>query len=257
MAHLTTRFFANTLGMCARCEVLLPDRPQPGRPIPTLYLLHGQSDDETIWMRRSAIERYAGAYYLAVVMPFGDRSYYSDRPDGTRYFSYIAEELPSIMESYFPLDKSRSGRFIAGLSMGGFGTFKTALNFPERYAAAAGMSSVCDLEWIRKSSPALFAGNFGEGYRVAPPNDLFAAASAVANLPRESRPRLFQYCGVEDFLYADNVRFRDHLTSLGLLDHWEEGPGGHSWENWDARIQNILKWLPLSENIRKTDAIGI
>ena len=78
MTHSTIRFFADTLGKCTQCEVLLPDRPDPARPVPALYLLHGLSDDQSIWMRRTAIELYAGGLYLAVVMPNGDRSFYSD-----------------------------------------------------------------------------------------------------------------------------------------------------------------------------------
>ena len=78
MTHLTVRLFADTLGKFTQCEILLPDRPDRDRPLPTLYLLHGLSDDNTIWMRRTALERYAGAYRLAVVMPDGARSFYSD-----------------------------------------------------------------------------------------------------------------------------------------------------------------------------------
>ena len=257
MTHSTVRFFADTLGKYTQCEVLLPDRPDPGRPVPALYLLHGLSDDQSIWMRRTAIELYAGGLYLAVVMPNGDRSFYSDLRDGSRYFSYLAEELPGLMESYFPLSRERSGRFVAGLSMGGWGAFKAALDRPDRYAAAAGLSSVCDLKWLREGNPALYAANFGADYEPAPPNDHFAAAERVAALPPAERPALFQYCGEDDFLWSDNLRFRDHLRSLGLDPRWEQGPGGHSWTNWDERIRHVLAWLPLSENVAKTGSIGV
>ena len=257
MTHATVRFFADTLGKFTQCEVLLPDRPDPARPVPTLYLLHGLSDDQTIWMRRTAIELYAGGLYLAVVMPNGDRSFYSDLRDGSRYFAYLTEELPGLMESYFPLARDRAGRFVAGLSMGGWGALKAALNRPDRYAAGAGLSSVCDLSWIRRERNPIFDAAFGPDYVPAPPNDLFAAAERVAALPPGERPALFQYCGVEDFLWKDNLRLRDHLRALGLALHWEEGPGGHSWTNWDERIRHVLAWLPLSENTTKTGSIGV
>jgi len=257
MTHATLRFFADTLGKYTQCEVLLPDRPDPARPIPALYLLHGLSDDQTIWMRRTALELYAGGKYLAVVMPNGDRSFYSDLADGSRYFAYVTEELPRLAESYFPLARERAGRFIAGLSMGGWGALKSALAFPERYAAAAGLSSVCDLAWLRTFRPDLYAANFGADGTPLPPNDLFEAARRVAALPAAERPALFQYCGVEDDLFADNVRLRDHLRALGIGPHWEEGPGGHSWVNWDERIRHVLDWLPLSENTARTGSIGV
>ena len=59
------------------------------------------------------------------------------------------------------------------------------------------------------------------------------------------RPALYQWCGTEDFLHADNVRFRDRATALGLALTSEEGPGGHEWACWDAQIQRVLDWLPL------------
>lgn len=257
MTHATIRLFADTLGKFTQCEVLLPDRPQPGRPIPALYLLHGLSDDNTIWMRRTALERYAGSRYLAIVMPDGDRSFYSDMIDGSRYYAYVTDELPRLMEATFPLARERSGRFVAGLSMGGWGAFKAALNLPGRYAAAAGLSSVCDLRWVMKGHPDLYASIFGGNYEPSPPNDLFAAASALARRPAAERPALFQYCGTEDFLFADNVKLRDHFASLHLQVRWEQGPGGHTWDNWDERIRHVLDWLPLSENRFKTGSIGV
>jgi S-formylglutathione hydrolase FrmB len=41
----------------------------------SLYLLHGLSDDQTIWIRRTSIERYANEYGICVIMPFGGRYY--------------------------------------------------------------------------------------------------------------------------------------------------------------------------------------
>ena len=257
MAFLNTHFFANSLGMCTRCNVLLPDRPQADRPIPTLYLLHGLSDDETIWMRRSSIELFANRYYLAVVMPCGDRSFYSDLPNGSNYFQYVSEELPSLMESYFHLRTDREGRFIAGLSMGGFGALKTAFAHPDKYAAVGAMSAVCDIAWVKNVRGPLYPSIFGTQDQTNSVNDLFAQSARVAALPKERQPRIFQYCGVEDFLWQDNLRLRDHLRDLGFEHHWEQGPGGHCWENWNTQIQNILAWLPLDENKTRTGAIGI
>jgi putative tributyrin esterase len=59
------------------------------------------------------------------------------------------------------------------------------------------------------------------------------------------KPKLYQWCGQEDFLYADNVAFRDQAQTLGLPLTYEEGPGGHDWPEWDHQIQRVLAWLPL------------
>jgi putative tributyrin esterase len=57
------------------------------------------------------------------------------------------------------------------------------------------------------------------------------------------QPRLYQWCGTEDFLYQDNLVFRDHDARLGLGLTYEEGPGTHEWQYWDTQIQRVLEWL--------------
>ena len=75
--------------------------------MPVLYLLHGRSDDETAWLRWSAIERHATEHGIAVVMPNAGRSFYTDQVVGYDYFSFISEELPRVMQGFFPLSASR------------------------------------------------------------------------------------------------------------------------------------------------------
>lgn len=99
---------------------------------PVLYLLHGLSDDHTIWHRRTSIERYVSALGLAVVMPNVGKSFYTDMANGGNYFTFITEELPTLVQSYFPVSAKREDNFIAGLSMGGYGAFKVALSCPEK-----------------------------------------------------------------------------------------------------------------------------
>ncbi len=85
---------------------------------------------------------------------------------------------------------------------------------------------------------------FGEANALADsPNELFYLAAQIVEQSRP-RPSLYQWCGTEDFLYADNTHFREHTESLGLAVTYEEGPGGHEWSCWDAQIQRVLAWLP-------------
>jgi len=79
MALVTCDFFSHALGLSTsfRAVVPQPEKPDPRKRWPCLFLLHGLSDDHTIWMRRTSIERYAAAYDLAVVMPAVGRSFYA------------------------------------------------------------------------------------------------------------------------------------------------------------------------------------
>jgi S-formylglutathione hydrolase FrmB len=133
--------------------------------------------------------------------------------------------------------------------MGGYGAFKWAMACPERFAAAASLSGVLDLAHEPPGEdPEREAGLrlvFGDLDRLAgSPNDLFYLARKLAQRSGP-KPKLYQCCGVDDFLYSQNVRFRKQAQSLALDLTYEEGPGDHDWAYWDQQIQRVLDWLPL------------
>ncbi|CAK4845605.1 unnamed protein product [Aphanomyces euteiches] len=214
---------------------------------PTLYLLHGLSDDHSIWMRRTSIERYAAELGIAVVMPSVHRSFYADMANGMKFWTFISEELPAIARSFFPLSEKREDNFVAGLSMGGFGAFKLALNHPEQYAAAASLSGALIAENIYNLSSADAELIYKDRASIkGSSSDLLAVAERLAK-SNQPKPLLYQICGTEDFLYEDNKQFREHVETLDLSLKYIEGPGDHSWAFWDEHIQQVLKWLPLSK----------
>jgi putative tributyrin esterase len=251
-------FFSNLLVSRCTINVLLPQR-KPGdpqhkyrAPFKVLYLLHGHSDDHTAWQRWTSIERYVEGLNLAVIMPAVQNSFYTDMAHGAKYFTFLAEELPAILRDLFPLSTKREHTFVAGLSMGGYGAFKLALSRPDLYAAAASLSGAVDIREVVKphddpENEAWLENMrtvFGDLKKVpGGPHDLFALARQLSG--SSLKPRLFQYCGTDDFLYADNLRFRDFIRPLGFDYTYEETPGDHNWKYWDAEIQKVLAWLPL------------
>jgi putative tributyrin esterase len=257
MALIHCHFFSQVLGLMSSLSVILPD-PGPlevgitpkirQERYPTLYLLHGLSDDHTVWLRRTSIERYVEDLNLAVVMPAVQRSFYTDMITGERYWTFISEEVPAVARHFFPLSEVRNENYVAGLSMGGYGAFKLALTHPERYAAAASLSGTLDVARLARAEQAAGQSElkhiFGEANALAgSPNDVFHLAAQIVKQSRP-RPGLFQWCGTQDFLYADNMNFLEHTESLGLAVTYEEGPGGHDWSCWDAQIRRVLAWLP-------------
>ncbi|MGG1552637.1 alpha/beta hydrolase [Paenibacillus ferrarius] len=254
MAFFDCHFHSDALGVAATMNVILPQpstsqigmaAQKHGVKHPTLLLLHGLSDDHSIWMRRTSIERYASKHGIAVVMPAVNRSFYTDMAYGPKYWTFISEELPVIARSFFPLAEERELNYVAGLSMGGYGALKLALTHPDRYAAAASLSGVVDIANRMHAFPQDAMLIFGEGAEVrGTASDLFHLAEQVVRSSQPS-PQLYQICGTEDFLYEDNVRFRDYLRSIGLEAKYEEEPGQHEWGFWDRHIQNVLEWLPL------------
>lgn len=260
MALIHCDFFSEVLGISTSMCVILPQntRSQIGmagsekkEKYPTLYLLHGLSDDHTIWQRRTSIERYVADLGLAVVMPAAGRSFYTDMKHGYKYFTFISEELPEIARQFFPLSEKREDTFAAGLSMGGYGAFKLALSCPDKYAAAASLSGAVDMGARFNSNEVLdtteFENIFGDLNSFdGSKNDLYALAKKVL-ASGSPKPKLYQCCGTEDFLYEDNKRFKKFIEGTDFDYTYEEGPGVHEWAYWDAEIQKVLKWLPIKK----------
>ncbi|HEY3341790.1 MAG TPA: alpha/beta hydrolase-fold protein, partial [Anaerolineae bacterium] len=138
MAVLTIEFRSEALGKSTRIKVLLNQNARP--PYPTFYLLHGLSDDESIWTRRTSIERYAEKYPFLIVMPDGERSWYCDSRIG-RFESYISQELVTFIDKLFPTRKLARYRAIGGLSMGGYGALKLGVKFPRVFGSITAHSS--------------------------------------------------------------------------------------------------------------------
>src|SRR4051812_40906425 len=101
MPFCELRYFSDALRMQTAADVLLPDK-RFAPPYHVMFLLHGLSDDHTIWMRRTSIERYVQDLPLIVVMPNGGRGFYCDAVEGFKYNTAIAYELPELIRNYFP-----------------------------------------------------------------------------------------------------------------------------------------------------------
>ncbi len=263
MAWMECRFRSEVLQLSTAASVLLPrngeadenadrnrDDATGDSGFPTLWLLHGLSDDHTAWLRRTSLERYVGSHNLAVVMPAVHRSFYNDMHSGLRYWTFLSEELPTLMRSWFRLSAERSDNFVAGLSMGGYGAFKWALRRPELFTAAASLSGALDMATHVRTGERVdreeWRWMFGEPEQVrGSDNDLLALLDRIAARPGAC-PSLYQCCGTGDFLYQHNLTFRDRARKLSLPLTYEEHAGeGHEWGYWDRMIQRVLAWLPL------------
>lgn len=248
MALLEFNFRSQALDKYAGAYVILPEyfemQAHEGN-IKTLYLLHGLHDDYTKWLRRSNIDLYARDAGIAVVIPDGDVSFYTNNIYQERYYDFLTEELPEIIHTTFPyLSSAREDNLIAGLSMGGFGAMKAALNHPDRYCAAASFSGALDLiPMLDMEDTDMIRIIFETAEKVrGTENDLPYLVSRLKNEGADI-PRLYISCGTEDFLYEINKGFEKHLKEIGVPHTFEEWPGGHDWYFWDESIKHALKWF--------------
>jgi putative tributyrin esterase len=253
MALITCDFFSESLEFGQSMTVVLPQATQAqvgvtpasgddGDDPPVLYLLHGMSDDHTAWLRYTSIERYATAAGLAVVMPAVARSFYTDEAHGHAYWSFVADELPEIVSSFFRVSARPERTYVAGLSMGGYGAIKLALARPRRYAAAASLSGALDI--VRRAAEPLRGDEMHDRIFGGPPrpeHDLFALVDGAAP---DGVPPLHISCGTEDRLLEDSREFVRRAEGKGFEVTSDFPPGDHEWGLWDRVIQDVIDWFP-------------
>ncbi len=245
MIYLRCDYSSQALKMITSLIVLLPEE-KPLSEVPVVYLLHGLTDNCSGWTRYSSVERYAREHGVAVVMPEVQRSFYTDMEQGVNYFTYVSKELPEFCGRVFGLSRERGLNYIMGLSMGGYGTLKCALTYPEQYAACACFSAVTDIAGRIANAPECerneFRAIFGADLEVPDSCDLFALTGKAEV---DKLPKIYMTCGEQDTLYPENVRLTALLAEKGAdftFEHWE---GVHSWEFWDRSIRQAMdRFLP-------------
>lgn len=273
MSLLTYTFESQYLNGNTQVSVILPDKPRgvtpaefysSGKRYKVLWLLHGTCGDNMDWVRRTNIELYATEKNLVVVMPSALNSNYSNWEDtmlGYNMYDYLTEELMPLIYGWLPVSDKREDNFIAGLSMGGRGAIKYAVNHPEKFAAAAVLSaSAIDLTRMKHGDPNLLLDldnprtittlrNAG-GYEAFVSSNENVWAILDEKVKTGELPRLMFACGEEDaVLYGLYCDFRKHAEEIGLDAHWYSLPGyGHEWRFWDLGIQEALRFFGLDEN---------
>lgn len=260
MAFLQVNCFSNTLDMQVMLNVILPqqthkkvgtDSVGQTSDVPVLYLLHGMGGNHSVWERRTSIERYVDAYGLAVIMPATDHGWYTDTTYDMNYWTYIAEELPALCRELFPqLTKKRERTFVAGLSMGGYGAVKLGLRKPENFSRVASLSGALCFTDDPAPLLALRNRNYWEGI-FGPLEELGTSMEnplhLLSQVDPQRAPEFFICCGTEDDLLPVNHYFVHQAQEKGFSVTYEEGPGIHNWDFWDAWLPRVLEWLPLDK----------
>ena len=255
MAFLQVQFFSKTLVVASTINVILPETDQGigieaserKQELPkVLYLLHGYSDDHSIWMRRTSIERYAAEHNLAVIMPAVNHSFYCNEVHGERYWDYVSEELPGIVRSFFRISDRPEDTYVAGLSMGGYGAMRLALTYPGRFAAAGSFSGAVDLAYmienINNHGKEEYERVFGDMTIKESENDTMYLLRKNAAAPK--KPKLYVSCGTADFLYPLHQRFVPALRENGWdVTSYEEPEATHEWGFWDRQIKTFIDFM--------------
>ena len=268
MSIATMNFESQYLYSNHEVSIILPNKPRnidakdyynSDRKFKVLWLLHGTFGDHTDWIRRTKIEVYAGEKDLIVVMPSALNSNYSNWDKsmlGFGMYDYLTEELMPIVYNWLPASDKREDNFIAGLSMGGRGTIKYAVNHPDKFAAAAVLSAApVDFHTMDFQGDDPLASRMRGMIENAGGLDAFMGSSEnvwdiIDSLADSGRlPRLLFACGTADTMIYENMKiFEKHAKKIGLnAKFWTLEGYRHEWRFWDLAIEHALDFFGLED----------
>ena len=230
MAHLTINFRSKALGMPVMLDVLMP---QGRGGYKTLYLLHGAGGDHTSWVLNTRIADYVNNRNIAVVMPSGKNRFYVNNEYGKNFYTYITEELVSQCEQWFDISRKAEDRYIAGMSMGGYGAVYAGLKKPSMYNTVFSYSGLLNiLERYDKPQGIDMFPVFGTRQQLIDNNyDLYTLINQAENVQTK-------------YVIACEA-----LTNGGIPNVYRESPGAHDFAYWDYCIEQTVKYICGEESL--------
>jgi S-formylglutathione hydrolase FrmB len=229
-------------------SVILPESYSgSARRYPVLYLLHGYTAHYADWVVRSGIRQHARRYEEIIVMPEAGDSWYVNNSANPKlaWQDYFIYDVIPYVDHHFRTVAARSGRALAGTSMGGYGALLLGLKYRGLFAAAASLSGVvtsADPSFEQfvtdEAAKRVIEGDFGAfGSPTRDENDLF---KLVRHVPPSEAPQLYLSIGASDKYLGTNRDFVKLLASLGVPYYYRELPGGHEWSVWGPELERVL-----------------
>lgn len=238
---------------------LPPDYEISQRSYPVLYLLHGAGDDQTGWVQFGEVLTITDeaiksgmATAMIIVMPdanTGKRGYVNDVKGDWRYEDFFFQEFMPFIEKEYRIKTDKRYRAIAGLSMGGEGTFIYALHHPELFSAACPLSAATGPKNLDElTNYRLWQGV--EGIKDADKESYFKRYSVldlIKNMPDDKKKTVRWYidCGDDDFLYEGNSLVHIAMRQKDIPHEFRIRDGVHSWTYWRASLPKVLEFVSM------------
>ena len=236
---------------------LPPDYDSSRRSYPVLYLLHGYTDDHTGWIQFGEVLRIADKAILngestamIIVMPDADTGQvgYTNAISGKwNYEDFFFEEFIPHVEDRFRIKKNKRFRAIAGLSMGGGGSFIYALRRPDLFSSAAALSASLGPQNLEEMKDFAYLG-----YTISNYNQKDFEHYSNRNNPLQlekmetkdlNSVRWYIDCGDDDFLYKSNNLMHIKMREKRVKHEFRIRDGGHSWSYWRASLPKVLEFI--------------
>lgn len=252
------RHHSSALQCDMQFAVYLPPMAETKR-CPVLYWLSGLTCTEQNFITKSGAQRYAAEHGIILVVPdtsprgadvpddpatdlgqgagFYVNAHEHPWKDNYRMEMYVAEELPAIMASSFPVTDVAA---ISGHSMGGHGALTLALRYPGHYRSVSAFSPIVapsQVPWGRKA----FQAYFGEDMETWRSHDAVAlihdGAEKIAMLVDQGLDDEFLTEQLKPHLLEAACEARDFPLTLNLRPGYD-----HSYYFVASFIGEHIKW---------------
>ncbi len=243
MATIKLNYKSETLKKTVELFCYLPTDTKNFKEVKgVVTLLHGIYGNCNDWQIYSSACLYAAENSLALVCPNAENSFYTDMVYGSNYATFMQKELPYIIENILHLPTNREKNMIAGLSMGGYGAFVTALRNPQNYFAAASFSGALapELALVNPQAQAFkpfFVPVYGENLEFKEEYHLVSLCKKMQQLQPNDKVQLLATCGLQDeegyHILSQNKYFESEIKKLDVDCKFEYSNGLHEWSFWD------------------------
>lgn len=237
---------------------LPPDYQTSQRSYPVLYLLHGSGDDQTGWVQFGEVLHIADQAIgegtctpMIIVMPdanTGQRGYFNTPEGNWNYEDFFFEELMPFVEKEYRIKGEKRYRAVAGLSMGGGGTFIYALHHPELFSSACPLSAAVGP--LSPGETKAYLEKRRDGATVTDEQatlyyQRYSVLNLIQNMPPENRTAVRWYidCGDDNFLYEGNSLVHIAMRKKEIPHEFRIRDGGHSWSYWRSALPEVLRFV--------------
>jgi enterochelin esterase-like enzyme len=235
---------------------LPPDYETSQRSYPVLYLLHGAGDDQTGWVQFGEVQwiadkaiREGTATPMIIVMPdanTGQRGYFNDIKGEWRYEDFFFQELMPYVEKTYRIKGEKRYRAVAGLSMGGGGSFMYALHHPELFSSACPLSA-----YIGPLNAEEVKSRLNQMNIKATDEEIEAyfkkhnALSLINDMPVDQVKSVRWYidCGDDDFLFEGNSLVHIAMRKKQIPHEFRIRDGAHNWTYWRESLPEVLRFV--------------
>lgn len=235
---------------------LPPDYETSQRSYPVLYLLHGGGDDQTGWVQFGEVLhitdkaiREGVATPMVIIMPdakTGQMGYFNNLKNDWRYEDFFFDEFMPFVEKTYRIKSEKRYRAVAGLSMGGGGSFMYALHRPDLFSSACPLSAYVGPLNLEDAKNMLARTNQkGTDEEIEAWVKKHNAINLVNDIKDEHKKAVRWYidCGDDDFLYEGNSLVHIAMKKKEVPHEFRIRDGGHTWTYWRTSLPDVLKFV--------------